>query len=113
VAARGLSRRQARDRSRGHRFAWTSRPGRGVGAPKASDRWDGRVYRRALSLGGEAVALSVTQSGPRNAPLLTVTLSGGLDQRVDAAAWLEDSSHFARVDNPNQLAPMLSDCLTR
>jgi len=81
--------------------------------PKASDRWDGRVYRRALSLGGEAVALSVTQSGPRNAPLLTVTLSGGLDQRVDAAAWLEDSSHFARVDNPNQLAPMLSDFLTR
>ena len=56
-------------------------------AHNAIDRWDGRVYRRALSLGGEALALSVTQSGPRDAPHLAVTLSGGqLDQRAETAA---------------------------
>jgi hypothetical protein len=56
-------------------------------AHNAIDRWDGRVYRRGLSLGDEALALSVTQSGPRDAPHLAVTLYGGqLDQRAEAAA---------------------------
>jgi DNA-3-methyladenine glycosylase II len=46
------------------------------------DRWDGRVYRRALSLGEETVGLSVAQTGPLDAPRLAVTLSGGnVDQR--------------------------------
>ena len=56
-------------------------------AHTAIDRWEGRVYSRALSLGDEAVALSVTQSGPRDAPHLAVTLCGGqLDQRAETAA---------------------------
>lgn len=56
-------------------------------AHNAIDRWDGRVYRRALPLGDGAVALSVTQSGPLDAPRLAVTLSGErLDQRAEAVA---------------------------
>jgi DNA-3-methyladenine glycosylase II len=52
-------------------------------AHNAIDQWDGRVYRRALSLGEETVALSVAQSGPLDAPRLAVTLSGGnIDQRA-------------------------------
>ncbi len=51
------------------------------------DCWDGRVYRRALALGEEAVALSVTQTGPIDAPRLAVALSGRhLDKRADATA---------------------------
>jgi DNA-3-methyladenine glycosylase II len=56
-------------------------------AHNAIDRWDGRVYRRALWLGDEARALSVTQSGPRDGPHLSVTLHGGpLGQRAETAA---------------------------
>jgi DNA-3-methyladenine glycosylase II len=51
------------------------------------DRWDGRVYRRALSLDGEAVALSVIQDGPLDAPRLAMTLSGGqIDRRAATIA---------------------------
>lgn len=51
------------------------------------DCWDGLVYRRALALGDEAVALSVTQTGPVGDPRLAVTLSGRhLDKRTDATA---------------------------
>ncbi len=52
----------------------------------AIDRWDGSVYRRALPFGtgAGAVALSVTQSPPRDAPRLAVTLSGGpVDERLE------------------------------
>lgn len=45
-------------------------------AHNAIDRWDGRVYRRALVLDGVARTLSVTQSYPPDAPRLSVTLSG-------------------------------------
>lgn len=45
-------------------------------AHNAIDCWDGRVYRRALVFDGVARALSVTQSGPPDAPRLSVTLSG-------------------------------------
>lgn len=56
-------------------------------AHNAIDRWDGRAYRRALMLGDEAVALTVTQCGPRDAPRLAVTLSGGLvDEHAETAA---------------------------
>jgi len=56
-------------------------------AHNAIDRWDGHAYRRALTLGGEAVGLSVTQSGTRDAPRLAVTLSGVLiDQRAETIA---------------------------
>jgi len=70
------------------------------------DRWDGRVYRRALVVGEEAVALSVTQTGPPDAPRLAVTLSAHLDQPAEAAArrsldkllgLLVDLSGFAAV----------------
>jgi len=51
------------------------------------DRWDGRVYRRALCLGDETVAVSVTQTGPRDSPSLAVTVSGRrIDDDVEAAA---------------------------
>ncbi len=51
------------------------------------DRWDGSVYRRALCLGDETVAVSVTQAGSRDSPRLAVTLSGQrIDDRVEAAA---------------------------
>ncbi len=51
------------------------------------DRWDGRAYRRALLLGDEALGLSVTQKGTRDAPRLAVTLSGVLmDQRAETLA---------------------------
>ncbi|MGI8557911.1 MAG: DNA-3-methyladenine glycosylase 2, partial [Solirubrobacteraceae bacterium] len=56
-------------------------------AHNAIDRWDGHAYRRALTLGEEAVGLSVTQSGTRDAPRLAVTLSGVIvDQRAETAA---------------------------
>ncbi len=56
-------------------------------AHNAIDRWDGQVYRRALSLGSEAIALSVTQSGSPDAPRLTITLCGGhLDRRAETIA---------------------------
>ncbi len=51
------------------------------------DRWDGRVYRRALSLGDDTVAISVTQSGPPDASRLAVTLSGRrIDDRTETVA---------------------------
>ncbi|MDQ2894774.1 MAG: DNA-3-methyladenine glycosylase 2 family protein [Actinomycetota bacterium] len=51
------------------------------------DRWDGHVYRRALALDGDPVAVSVTQSGSRDSPRLAVTLSGRpIDDRAEAAA---------------------------
>lgn len=51
------------------------------------DRWDGHVYSRTLLLGDEAVALSVTQSGPRDAARLAVALAGGpIDRRCEALA---------------------------
>lgn len=53
----------------------------------AIDRWDGNVYRRALPSGTGAVALSVTQTAPRDAPRLAVILSGGpIDARFETDA---------------------------
>lgn len=40
------------------------------------DRWDGRVYRRALPLGSGVIALAVTGDGTPDAPRLAVTLGG-------------------------------------
>jgi DNA-3-methyladenine glycosylase II len=51
------------------------------------DRWDGHVYARVLSVGDDALALSVTQSGPLDAPRLAVTLADGPeDQHSEALA---------------------------
>ena len=51
------------------------------------DRWDGRVYRRAVPVADQAVALSVQQSGSADAPRLTVTLAGAqVDQTADTVA---------------------------
>lgn len=51
------------------------------------DRWDGRVYRRAVSVGDEAVALTVTQNGSLDAPRLAVTVAGAdVDEHVEAVA---------------------------
>ncbi|PZR69384.1 MAG: DNA-3-methyladenine glycosylase 2 family protein [Solirubrobacterales bacterium] len=56
-------------------------------AHNAIDCWDGRVYRRALALGDEAVAVSVAQTGPICDPRLAVTLSGvHLDKGAEATA---------------------------
>ena len=49
------------------------------------DRWDGRVYERALPFGDSAVAVTVTQDGPADAPRLQVTLRGeGVDPGAEA-----------------------------
>src|SRR4051812_46671445 len=40
------------------------------------DRWDGRVYRRVLSLAGETVAVAVTRAGSLKAPRLRVSVEG-------------------------------------
>ncbi|MDQ2897034.1 MAG: DNA-3-methyladenine glycosylase 2 family protein [Actinomycetota bacterium] len=75
-----------RDPAAGHRFLIEPRPPFRLDltawalrrrAHNEVDRWDGRVYRRALSVGDEAVAISVTPSGPPGARL-ELTLSGGL-----------------------------------
>jgi len=51
------------------------------------DRWDGRVYRRALALAGGPVAVSVTQSGSRDSPRLAVKLSSRpIDDRAETGA---------------------------
>jgi DNA-3-methyladenine glycosylase II len=54
-------------------------------AHNAIDRWDGSTYRRVLSIDdGDPVALAVTQSGPLEAPHLSVALSGGpTDRQVE------------------------------
>jgi len=87
-------------------------------AHNAIDRWDGRVYRRALSLGDEAVALSVTQSGPLDAPHLEATVVGArLDKGADAAArgsldkllgLTVDLSPFARMAAADPLLDQLA-----
>ena len=49
------------------------------------DRWDGRVYSRALALTDGAVLLSVAQSGTPDSPRLTATLAGAaVDERSEA-----------------------------
>ncbi|HNS01776.1 MAG TPA: DNA-3-methyladenine glycosylase 2 family protein [Anaerolineae bacterium] len=50
------------------------------------DRWDGRVYRRALTLNGQPAAVSVIQNGPPDAPQLQVTASGAALTAEDAPA---------------------------
>jgi len=85
------------------------------------DRWDGRVYRRALCLGGETVAVSVTQAGSRDSPRLAVTLSGRrIDDGVEAAprAALDrllglrvDLSGFAALVAEDPLLDELAGCL--
>ncbi len=40
------------------------------------DRWNGRVYRRALVLNGSLLEAAVSQSGPPDSPRLRVTLTG-------------------------------------
>ena len=42
----------------------------------AIDRWDASTYRRAVSIDGDPVALSVTQEGSANLPRLSVLLTG-------------------------------------
>lgn len=42
----------------------------------AIDTWDGRSYRRALAIAGRPVAITVTQTGTREASRLDVALAG-------------------------------------
>ncbi|MCL4369172.1 MAG: DNA-3-methyladenine glycosylase 2 family protein [Actinobacteria bacterium] len=50
------------------------------------DRWDGQVYRRVLVLGGRPAGVAVTQSGPAEAPVLEVAVTGdGLEPGTEAA----------------------------
>jgi DNA-3-methyladenine glycosylase II len=51
----------------------------------AVDGWDGHVYQRALAFGDSAVAVTVTQDGPADAPRLQVTLRNeGVDPGAEA-----------------------------
>ena len=51
------------------------------------DRWDGSTYRRAVSVHGGPVALSVSQNGRRDEPYLRVGLTGRpMDRRTEALA---------------------------
>ena len=53
----------------------------------AIDRWDGRTYRRALSLGTEGIEITAVQAGSAAVPELTVTLTGTrLDEQTEEAA---------------------------
>ena len=53
----------------------------------AVDMWDGRVYRRALTLEGGTIELAAVQAETSAAPQLMVTLTGAqLDQRAEEAA---------------------------
>jgi DNA-3-methyladenine glycosylase II len=53
----------------------------------AVDMWDGRVYRRALTLEGGTIEVAVVQMERSAAPQLTVTLAGAeLDQQTEEAA---------------------------
>ncbi len=58
------------------------------------DRWDGRLYRRAVIVGDQAMALGVTQGGPVLAPRLTATLAG---VHVDAPAEASARAELDRV----------------
>jgi DNA-3-methyladenine glycosylase II len=52
----------------------------------AVDRWDGHTYRRLLMFGDKPAALSVTESGPLDAPQLAVKVgTGPMDQNTDQA----------------------------
>jgi DNA-3-methyladenine glycosylase II len=58
----------------------------------AVDRWDGRIYRRVLTIERNAVEVAVHQSGTLKAPQLEVDLSGShltLRQEESARALLE------------------------
>lgn len=46
-------------------------------AHNAIDRWDGLTYRRAISINGDPVTLSVSQVGATAQPQLSVLLAGG------------------------------------
>lgn len=62
-------------------WALRRRPGNAV------DRWDGRTYRRLLTLDGEPVEVAAVQEGPAAAPRLAVTLTGPqVDARAEPAA---------------------------
>jgi DNA-3-methyladenine glycosylase II len=53
----------------------------------AVDAWDGRTYRRALTLEGGTIELAAVQGGPPSGPRLRVTLTGvGLDQQTEEIA---------------------------
>ena len=53
----------------------------------AVDVWDGRTYRRALTLDRGTIELAAVQDGSSAAPRLTVTLTGvQLDRRTEDAA---------------------------
>ncbi len=54
--------------------AWTLRRR----AENAVDRWDGRRYRRVLALGGSAVEVTVTQTGPPARPRIAVETAGDI-----------------------------------
>jgi DNA-3-methyladenine glycosylase II len=49
----------------------------------AIDRWDASTYRRAVSIDGDPIALSVTQDGSANLPRLSVLLTGRSTTRSD------------------------------
>lgn len=50
------------------------------------DRWDGRIYRRMLTVDGEPREIAVTQDGPVHAPRLRVTVAGSRDGSRAASA---------------------------
>ena len=51
------------------------------------DRWDGSIYRRALTLGAHDVEIAVTQVAPRENPELELTVTGDeLTQEIAPAA---------------------------
>lgn len=58
------------------------------------DRWDGRVYQRALPLGEGAMAVELVEEGRLDAPRLAVTLVG---DRIDGRAEAEVQAVVARV----------------
>lgn len=58
------------------------------------DRWDGRVYERALPLGGGVVAIAVTQDGSPDDPRLQVILRGAT---IDRGAVGEARRTLAKV----------------
>jgi DNA-3-methyladenine glycosylase II len=43
----------------------------------AIDRWNGKMYRRALVVNGYPAGVAVTQSGPPDSPRIRVNVNGG------------------------------------
>jgi DNA-3-methyladenine glycosylase II len=83
------------------------------------DRFDAGVYRRALVLGNAAVAVSVTQHGSVDAPVVSLDLAGtSVDDTVEAVARMAverllgltvDLSGFAAMAGADPLLDPLAD----